>query len=576
VDGWVQGIYVSTMLGIVAASAAQGAGPGAVMGGVGLSALAGYLVSENFPDQELADLSTDFVFWTGDRLGDLERELDFSFNDFATRTMEDVWEAILPDSVDGYIPRALFVTTAAQLKEGAETIWDGDAGFNSVSFATASVGVVVDLAIKTQQIAGENVTLNSIEALTGSAFNDTLLGTGANNRFDGGAGDDYIDGRGGFDQVDYRFATSSVTVNLNLGQQSTGQGLDTLLNIEGVIGSAFDDVLTGNDENNVLIGSLGNDVLYGGAGDDLLIGHAGSSGRTWTNETDILDGGAGNDRISFEQGTIYNHSSEAYPGVTVNLAAGTASWTRGRGTVSSTLTSIEGATGGNGADHITGSSVANQLLGSGGADYINGGDGDDMIDGGSQNDTLIGGNGFDTLVYLSAFTGVALNLNNSVVEGDTVSGFEAAVGSLYDDVITGTSIANHLFGADGDDVISGGGGNDVIVGGQGADALTGGLGADTFRFLRTEDFNEGDLDIITDFAVGDLIDLSAIDADDTLAGDQAFSWTTAFTGVAGEIRMYAGSGGNQTIVEIDWSGDGVADASFLVEGTIGESQGWIL
>ena len=46
---------------------------------------------------------------------------------------------------------------------------------------------------------------------------------------------------------------------------------DTFLNIEGVIGSIYNDIITGNDQNNILEGAEGNDIIYGGEGDDILV-----------------------------------------------------------------------------------------------------------------------------------------------------------------------------------------------------------------------------------------------------------------------------------------------------------------
>ena len=74
----------------------------------------------------------------------------------------------------------------------------------------------------------------------------------------------------------YAGATSGVTVNLGTvaGQDTFGDGTDTLVNIESLTGSAFADQLTGNAGANTLTGNAGNDVLDGGAGADTMIGGA--------------------------------------------------------------------------------------------------------------------------------------------------------------------------------------------------------------------------------------------------------------------------------------------------------------
>ena len=91
----------------------------------------------------------------------------------------------------------------------------------------------------------------------------------------GGAGVDEIDGGAGFDIADYS-TDGPVTVNLNItGPQNTGGSfVDTLIGIEGVWGSSWDDIVLGNGAANRLEGAAGRDTLDGGAGDDVLNGGA--------------------------------------------------------------------------------------------------------------------------------------------------------------------------------------------------------------------------------------------------------------------------------------------------------------
>lgn len=67
--------------------------------------------------------------------------------------------------------------------------------------------------------------------------------------------------------------------------------------------------------------------------------------------------------------------------------------------------------------------------------------------------------------------------------------------------------------------MSAGNGADTLVGGYGADTLTGGAGADHFRYLDQKDTN----DLIVDFSVGDVIDLSGIDANTATPTDDALA-----------------------------------------------------
>lgn len=132
--------------------------------------------------------------------------------------------------------------------------------------------------------------------------------------------------------------------------------------------------------------------------------------------------------------------------------------------------------------------------------------------------------------------------------------------------ITGTSAANVLTGTNAEDTINGFGGNDTISGGLGRDLLTGGSGNDTFVFSSLSDSMVANPDMITDFGNGkDKINLSAIDARTNASGDQAFTWigTSAFTGVAGQLRYY--QSGGDTFVTGDLNGDAVGDFSIAFD-----------
>lgn len=130
------------------------------------------------------------------------------------------------------------------------------------------------------------------DRLDGSGGDDRLYGGSGNDRLLGGTGNDMLDGGSGLDRADYDSATAAVTVNLStLGWQNTGRGgYDNFWNVEGVIGSRFDDRLTGGVFDEDLIGGLGNDTLTGGDGADTLTGGRGG---------DRLVGGAGADRFVF-------------------------------------------------------------------------------------------------------------------------------------------------------------------------------------------------------------------------------------------------------------------------------------
>lgn len=249
---------------------------------------------------------------------------------------------------------------------------------------------------------------------------------------------------------------------------------------------------------------------------------------------------------------------------------------------------LSGVVGGDaGEDTLLGGAAADHLAGGSEDDLIEGGAGDDTVEGGAGGDLLAGGEGaLDLLVYSRSGEGVSVNLGNGLAgggeaRGDVISGFEAILGSAFNDTLTGSAEANRLSGARGDDLIDGdagddrlvgGDGADRIIGGRGADVLFGGAGADLFIFgsLADSAVNPGGRDRVRDFsqAESDRIDLTRIDADAGAGGDQAFAFIgfSAFSGTAGELRMQQNDG--HTLVTADVNGDAQADVAVLLRGLI--------
>lgn len=260
--------------------------------------------------------------------------------------------------------------------------------------------------------------------------------------------------------------------------------------------------------------------------------------------------------------------------------------------------------GGRGADHLRGGQGHDDLRGGDGRDLLDGGDDADVLDGGAGDDVLIGGHGddvlrggagADTADYSRCGAAVSVDLARGRATGDgtdTLSSIENATGSMGDDTLTGNGGANVLDGGAGNDRLAGGGGNDrllggdgsdsleggagndalgggsgddVLIGGRGADVLTGDAGADQFVFRDLAESTAGSAgrDTIADFshAQGDLIDLSGLDANAGLSGDQGFIFlgAGAFTHHAGELRYQVA--GPDLIVSGDVNGDAVADFS---------------
>jgi Ca2+-binding RTX toxin-like protein len=187
--------------------------------------------------------------------------------------------------------------------------------------------------------------------------------------------------------------------------------------------------------------------------------------------------------------------------------------------------------------------VLNPVQGTTGNDTIAGGNGDDLLDGGSGADQLAGGAGDDVYVVDNAkdvvkeLAGAGTDTVQasvtykmpSNIENLTLTGGESisGKGNAGANVITGNDADNLLDGATGADTIYGCGGNDTIKGGLGVDEMTGGAGNDTFIFDYLAVSESGIImtshDIITDFVSGeDVLDLSAVDANVAVPGNQAF------------------------------------------------------
>ena len=230
-----------------------------------------------------------------------------------------------------------------------------------------------------------------------------------------------------------------------------------------------------------------------------------------------------------------------------------------------------------GHDTVTGTAFADTLFGLAGNDTLIGGGGADR---------LVGGTGSDTASYANATSGVTASLAANIAgtneaKGDVYVSIENLTGSKYADKLYGDAKANALNGGSGNDMLSGGAGadtlrggtgNDTLSGGAGADDLYGGAGRDTFSFKALSDstLTASGRDTIFDFsrADGDKIDLSQIDANSKLAGNNAFTFIGAkdFNGKAGELRVEKRA--SDTYVYGDVNGDGKADFAIHLDDAV--------
>ncbi|SMX46409.1 calcium-binding protein [Actibacterium lipolyticum] len=330
--------------------------------------------------------------------------------------------------------------------------------------------------------------LDELSSVEGSSANDQLIaGDGAQGLYGrsgddlltGGGGGDRLHGGDGFDFADYALATVGVIADLETPSANTGDAEgDVFVEVEGIIGSDFDDRLSGDDNANELRGGDGRDRLEGRGGDDILLGGDGNDEVLGHAGNDTLHGGNGNDNISSSDGddTVYGDAGHDEIG------------------------------GGNGNDTIYGG-TGNDTIGSGnGDDFIDAGDGNDVTSGGYGADLEYGGNGDDTMAGSYGNDIVYGGAGNDSLGGGTGKdelyggdGDDQIGAGSFDDKAWGGTGNDFIGGGDGDDELYGESGNDTLNGGVGFDVLTGGEGADIFVF---NDFTDGEVDVITDFEDG--------------------------------------------------------------------------
>jgi Ca2+-binding RTX toxin-like protein len=298
-----------------------------------------------------------------------------------------------------------------------------------------------------------------------------------------------------------------------------------------IIGSDAPDELYGTNLGDTISGGLGGDYINGAGGADLLTGGPGDDNFDNLDPTDTVSAGDGFDRMNT-----------------------TFSWT---------LASDQEFLNLYGANNVsgTGNSGSNLIYGNDGANTLSGAAGNDVIDGYFGNDRIDGGTGYDTAAYY--FEG-AVNVSLAIAGAQNTgsAGFDTLIGI---ENLDGGAFADRLTGNAGGNVLYGGGGNDTLTGGGGRDLLTGAGGLDRMKLNALSDSGTtfAQRDVLNTFAHGDKVDLTAIDANSRVAGNQAFTFVTNFTHVAGQLQ-WDKTAPTGYLVSGDVNGDGVADFSLQI------------
>ena len=330
-------------------------------------------------------------------------------------------------------------------------------------------------------LVGIEVVIGSAlgDSIAGGAQAETLYGQAGDDTLAGWEGNDGLYGGEGTDLVTYATETGAAGIATlwqdgNWWALDTFGGLDRLVGIENLTGTARADTISGTEADNLLLGGLGNDQIDGGQGDDVvngqggndsllgfigndsliggqgidtLLGEAGADTLRGGIGADILDGGAGQDAASYSDSTA---------AVRITLVDGAATGLGGDA-AGDVLTGIEDLVGSAQADSLTGDDFVNMLTGGAGVDTLTGGRGNDVyVTDGLDVMVEAAGGGRDQVRSTVSIT-LLTNFEDAVLTG-------SAAGNL-----TGNTVGNGLFGNGAANQLQGFGGADTMQGGGGAD-----------------------------------------------------------------------------------------------------------
>ncbi|NJM29667.1 MAG: hypothetical protein HC855_05815, partial [Rhizobiales bacterium] len=444
--------------------------------------------------------------------------------------------------------------------------------------------------------AGHDTVQSTVNWVLGSNFEDLILagvasisGTGNNlaNRLTGNSGNNVLRGLAAFDTLlggigndsyvlgDLTFFSAFTGFIYDSVVEAASAGIDTVVvtaiddpdtifgtdgyalgtNIEnGTIDGTLAFNLTGNALANRLTGNSAVNVLTGGEGGDTYVltslAQAVPFG-TWNYDTVIETGTTGIDSVIVtaedDLDTVFGIDGYTL-GATIEY-----------GTIAGTLTF-----------NLTGNALANRLTGNSNVNVLTGGEGGDtyLLTSLAQIGAL-GTWNYDTVVETGT-TGIDSVIVTAVDDPDTVSTVESyALGATIENGTVAGTLHFNLTGNGLANRLTGNAANNILTGGLGRDILTGNAGFDRFDFNATAE-SAVTADIITDFNAGtnasliDRIDVATIDADITLAGNQAFVFGGAFT--AGHIRAIQ-SGAN-VVLQFNTDADAAVEMILLLNNVV--------
>jgi Ca2+-binding RTX toxin-like protein len=337
--------------------------------------------------------------------------------------------------------------------------------------------------------------LGGDDTLFGKDGDDKLFGGDGNDILDGGDGDDVLDGGTGTDTVSYASVKAPVVVTVNTTSNTGGAGVDVLSGIENLVGTAFNDSLTGDTAANVLNGGKGSDVLTGLAGNDTYYVDSADivvetdTANLLTVDTTMKDamqaavdasvsnanGGPGGTTVASAIASLGGDISAAI------LAAG--------GDVVHTLVdytlaaNIETLVLDKSTKNGTGNSESNALIGNAGGNTLDGAGGADIMVGFKGADTYIVDNEGDLVIEATTTNPAKLATVATAGGKDTVIVTTISSYTLPDSVEilklgnavldgTGNAINNTIIGNKANNAINGAAGDDVMIGRRGDDTYT--------------------------------------------------------------------------------------------------------